>query len=427
LHRDNELQEARVSRQRGRIKLGGALVAAAAAALALPAAAGADVSTTVIAGSLTTSSDAGDRIAIDCVDGNVKVNGEDPGEVLACADLRGFSVFGGPDANTIDLRGITAEEFPLLVDGGTRRSFGRGGDDTMLGSEVREGLLGNEGDDRLTAFKGDDAPTGGDGNDTIVWNNGDGSDEIEGEAGSDTVEVVGGDGDEEFTVAPSAETPGRVAFDRVDPAPFNLDIGTAELLRLNANDGNDRIKGADGLAELIKSSLGGGPGDDRVRGTDGADVLLGNEGNDVIRSRDEIEDQVDCDGVPRGEEPGPDDSARVDRLDSVQNCELVRGGRQRVKVAGKRAEVTDRAAELRLKCVAADACKGALKLRRGGKTLGKKRFKMSAGNAKTVRVKLSGTGRRLVARGSVRAKAEIDARDSDGNGWRSSSRVKLKT
>ena len=48
---------------------------------------------------------------------------------------------------------------------------------------------------------------------------------------------------EAFTVKPSA-TAGRVIFDRLatpGPGPFNLDIGTAETLDLNANGGDDSL------------------------------------------------------------------------------------------------------------------------------------------------------------------------------------------
>ena len=89
-----------------------------------------------------------------------------------------------------------------------------------------------------------------------------------------------------FTVRPSP-TAGRVLFDRTGPTPpgpFNLDIGTAERLVLNAGDGNDRITGARGLAGRIASTFNGDAGNDRITGTDGADRLDGGAGNDVIRA-----------------------------------------------------------------------------------------------------------------------------------------------
>ena len=95
---------------------------------------------------------------------------------------------------------------------------------------------------------------------------------------------------------PSA-TPGRVQFDRTGPdppGPFNLDIGTTENLVVNANGGNDTIKGSKGLAELIDSTFNGGDGNDRIKGTDGKDVLSGGKANDLIRARDQASDDVKC-------------------------------------------------------------------------------------------------------------------------------------
>lgn len=73
----------------------------------------------------------------------------------------------------------------------------------------------------------------------MVWNPGDDDDINEGGDGNDTVEVNGG-GAEEFEVKPAA-VPGRVSFDRTNPAPFNIDIGSSEQLVLNAGDGDDKM------------------------------------------------------------------------------------------------------------------------------------------------------------------------------------------
>ena len=48
-----------------------------------------------------------------------------------------------------------------------------------------------------------------------------------GATGNDTVEVNGGNGAENFTVTPNGS---RVRFDRTDPGPFFVDIGTSENL-----------------------------------------------------------------------------------------------------------------------------------------------------------------------------------------------------
>jgi hypothetical protein len=72
----------------------------------------------------------------------------------------------------------------------------------------------------------------------MIWNPGDDTDLFEGGAGTDTAEVNGGNGAEVFTITANGT---RVRFDRLDPAPFSIDIGTSEKLVLNANGGDDRI------------------------------------------------------------------------------------------------------------------------------------------------------------------------------------------
>jgi hypothetical protein len=61
----------------------------------------------------------------------------------------------------------------------------------------------------------------------MIWNPGDDTDLNEGGTGTDTAEVNGGNGAEFFTATANGT---RVRFDRIDPAPFALDIGTCEKL-----------------------------------------------------------------------------------------------------------------------------------------------------------------------------------------------------
>src|SRR5215467_4315945 len=103
----------------------------------------------------------------------------------------------------------------------------------------------------------------------MIWNPGDGSDLFE-----------GGDGSETFTITANGS---RVRFDRTDPAPFTLDIGTTENLVLNANGGDDVITASNGLAGLIKLTITGGDGNDTLIGGDGNDTITGGRGNDVAR------------------------------------------------------------------------------------------------------------------------------------------------
>src|SRR5437763_9287149 len=113
----------------------------------------------------------------------------------------------------------------------------------------------------------------------MVWNPGEGTDLNEGGDGTDTVEANGGNASEVFTATANGA---RVRFDRTDPAPFSLDIGTTENLVLNANGGDDTFTAGNGLAPLIQLTVDGGAGNDAITGGDGADVLLGGDGNDVV-------------------------------------------------------------------------------------------------------------------------------------------------
>jgi Ca2+-binding RTX toxin-like protein len=175
--------------------------------------------------------------------------------------------------------------------------FGEAGDDTLTGGSGNDELYGGTGNDILLGkggfdllFGGDDNDTliGGDaddqafgegGNDRFVWNPGDDTDLNEGGSGTDTVEVNGGNGAEVFTTTANGA---RVRFDRLNPAPFSIDIGTCENLVLNANGGNDSFSATGNLAALIQITVDGGPGDDTLLGSNGADLLLGGDGNDFI-------------------------------------------------------------------------------------------------------------------------------------------------
>jgi hypothetical protein len=153
------------------------------------------------------------------------------------------------------------------------------GNDTLLGKGGADILLGGDGDDVLTGGDGDDQVFGEADNDRMIWNPGDDTDLNEGGTGVDTVEVNGGNGAEMFTTTANGT---RVRFDRLNPAPFALDIGTCESLVLNANGGNDSFSATGNLAALIQITVDGGTGDDTLLGSNGADLLLGGDNNDFI-------------------------------------------------------------------------------------------------------------------------------------------------
>src|SRR3954447_9100870 len=157
--------------------------------------------------------------------------------------------------------------------------FGQGGNDTLLGKGGNDLLFGGTENDTLTGGDLDDQVFGQGGNDRMIWNPGEDTDLNEGGDGTDTVEVNGGNGAEQFAVTANG-TRGR--FDRTNPAPFSIDIGTSENLTLNANGGDDTFSATGNLAPLIKVTVDGGNGNDKISGSNGNDVLLGGTGTDFV-------------------------------------------------------------------------------------------------------------------------------------------------
>ena len=194
--------------------------------------------------------------------GNDQISLDEANGALPSANL-----FGG-DGNDI-----------LIGGSGNDILRGQAGNDILLGKGGNDQLFGGAGNDVLTGGAGDDLVFGEAGNDRMIWNPGDGSDVNEGGDGFDTVEVNGGNASENFTVTPNGT---RVRFDRTDPAPFFLDIGTSENLVVNMNGGDDTFTGSNGLAALISLTVDGGAGNDTIIGGDGNDRLIGGDGNDTI-------------------------------------------------------------------------------------------------------------------------------------------------
>ena len=184
-----------------------------------------------------------DLIAVSGDLGNDTITLDETNGALPAAELAGG---GGNDA-------LTSGSGADLLQGetGDDTLLGRGGDDLLYGGDDSDTLVGGTGTDQLF---------GGLGNDRMVWNSGDGSDVWEGGDDTDTAEINGGLGGETFTITANGT---RVAFARVDPAPFSLDIGTTESLVLHANGGNDTISTSGNLAALISSPSTGGPGTTR--------------------------------------------------------------------------------------------------------------------------------------------------------------------
>jgi Ca2+-binding RTX toxin-like protein len=225
--------------------------------------------------------------------GNISVNGgavQIIGSAATVSTIQSINVLGlgGNDTITIDETGGTMPQATLSGGDGNDTLTGGSGADVLLGGAGNDTLNGKGGNDLLFGGAGNDTLTGGTGsdqvfgeggNDTMIWNPGDGSDTNEGGDGYDTVVINGGDASERFTAQANGN---RVLFQRVNPGPFSVDIGTSEHLILNANGGDDAFVGGTGLAKLMTFTVDGGAGNDTLIGTDGNDVLIGGDGNDFI-------------------------------------------------------------------------------------------------------------------------------------------------
>src|SRR6478609_7352124 len=234
--------------------------------------------------SITVSRNAAGTILVN--GGAVSVAGGTP----TVANTSRISVFGlgGNDVITLNenngalpVAELTGGEGNDVLTGGSAADllFGQGGNDTLLGKGGNDQLFGGSGNDTITGGDADDQAFGQGGDDRMIWNPGDDTDLNEGAGGTDTVEVNGGNGAEQFTATANGT---RVRFDRINPAPFSIDIGTSENLTLNANGGDDTFGATGNLAALIKITVDGGTGNDTINGSNGIDTLLGGDGNDFV-------------------------------------------------------------------------------------------------------------------------------------------------
>ncbi|MEM8728926.1 MAG: calcium-binding protein [Pseudomonadota bacterium] len=249
-----------------------------------------------------------DRMIWNNGDGSDIMNG---GNGFDVAEVNGSDSDG--DVFSIAVGGDRRVEFartnfgPFTLDIGTTEALevnGRGGDDVItagegLGDVIQLMLSGNAGDDHITGSDGADMINGGQGDDTLIgargndhimgragddlmiWNNGDGSDLMEGGGGYDTVQVNGAtEAGDAFTIGIGED--GRIDFARTNLGLFALDIGSTEVLQVNAGGGDDVITAGEGLAGEISLQLFGNAGDDLIIGSDGEDMMSGGQGNDTL-------------------------------------------------------------------------------------------------------------------------------------------------
>ena len=230
---------------------------------------------------------------------------------LSAASIVTLSVFGGDDANTIDLSNVTLATYPNLT---TLQAFGDDGHDVLIGSpDLANQLFGGDGNDSLTGGLADDTLNGGDGADTIIANAG--NDSIA--AGDGTDSVVAGDGNDTISGGNGNDT---VSAGNGDDSVIGQNgqdslLGDAGNDTLNGDGGFDTLAGGDGndllLGGDLNDSLVGGDGNDTLTGNSGDDTLVGvtgfdiadgGAGNDLIQSA--LVTPID-DAVPAAARPAP--------------------------------------------------------------------------------------------------------------------------
>jgi hypothetical protein len=273
------------------------------------------------------------------------------------------------------------------------------------------------GADRLLGDRGNDTLNGGGGDDTLVWTNGDGNDVMNGDAGFDVIENDLGAADDNSTLKMEN---GRVRYDRIN-APFNLSIGSAELMQLNTFGGNDSLTSTPDVA--LNLDVNGGSGNDSLNGASGNDRLDGGDGDDVLNTRDGKADfAVGGAGT---------DKAFVDSIDAVaadvESTEAVGGtpapAPEGVAKLARTAKVKKGVARIKVSCPAGTAgCKGSVALSsaktirvgnlRAKLELGRKSFDVAAGKSKTIKVKLAPGTAKLAKKKKLAVTARVGEKRS---------------
>jgi Ca2+-binding RTX toxin-like protein len=139
---------------------------------------------------------------------------------------------------------------PSVTNTSVIRVLGRAGNDRLSidehnGPMPSAVLMGGTGNDVLSGGSAVDRLLGETGNDRIIWAAEQGDDFVEGGADNDIAEINGDDSSEAFSVSADGA---RVRVVRSTARSSNLDIGTVEVLLVNANGGNDTMSAGTGLA-----------------------------------------------------------------------------------------------------------------------------------------------------------------------------------
>jgi Ca2+-binding RTX toxin-like protein len=313
-------------------------------------------------------------------------------DMTATTDKLSVTSFSGDDKLTT-APGI-ALNMNIDAGSGTDTISTGDGNDVVLGGDGNDTLNGAGGSDRLVGERGTDTMNGGAGDDTLVWNNGEGSDVMNGDDGVDRIENNLSGLDDISTLKPDGA---RIRYDRLNQVPFNLSIASAEVFELNELGGNDTLTTSPGVTIPVVAD--GGAGNDLFSVRDNSPTFVfGGSGADTATV--DVADSVagDVEAVDRpAVQPSP--SAGVAKLVSA-------------------AKVKKGAVSLKLSCPAGTTgCKGSISLLTAkafklGKvktqlSLGRATYSLSAGQTKTIKLKLASGTARLASKKKLATTARL--------------------
>lgn len=320
--------------------------------------AGAAITPSVVAGTgvvKLVGDDADDTIVPVCVGGQLRTQG-DATDLLPCAAVTQLEVRGNNGADTIDLRAVTREAFPMiarivgnegsgggllegsplddLLTGNEGIARGNGGDDVIqfvttaqggAGDDVIDGAENADGGEGADVIIGAGTSEGGPADDLLVTPNGpvsggEGADIVQLGTPNDAIDAVTLTlRDDGFTVdVPAFDVSETRAAVGVETYNVSLPAGNQTIdasafsgsLVADMGAGDDTVLGT-GQADTLFGSLGA----DRIVGGGGADTVDGGGGNDDIAVRDGVADTVRCGaGV---------DTLQGDREDLLTACETI--------------------------------------------------------------------------------------------------------
>ena len=297
--------------------------------------------------------------------------------------------------------------------------------DKLNGGFSADKLFGGTGNDEVNGSIGEDEVSGGPDDDSLLG--GAGSDELSGDAGDDNLQgqagadvLAGSIGTD--TVEYSAYT-NPITVD-LDGSPFDDGIENegdsvrADVENVTGGAGADKLTGNGNQNVLI-----GAQGDDMIEGGAESDTLIGASGADTLLSQDGLLDIVDC-----GTEV---DTFTSDAIDTLIDCEppAVKPGDgqppvdppvvdppvvapAKLVIGPSSARVSrSRFVKLSVSCPrsASGPCTGTLRLQRSVKgkvkTLGRKGFKVPAGTKRKLKIKVSKSTAKSVARRPLKVNA----------------------